>query len=148
MKEIAFTHFPRGHDKSSASIPTETPRWPPRRVNHFVPPVADVGLLTLNQYILLDPILLCFIMSATWGMARVASLHERPFTLSWWFWLWFTGAMLACTIGVKFVGLFVVLLVGLHTVHELWRELGNLSRPIVSKSDTSECPIMHRFFSL
>jgi dolichyl-phosphate-mannose-protein mannosyltransferase len=71
-------------------------------------------------------------MCATWGMARVASLREQPFTLSWWFWLSFTGAALACTIGVKFVGLFVVLLVGLHTIYELWRELGNLSKPIVS----------------
>lgn len=93
---------------------------------------ADVGLLTLNQYILLDPILLCFMMCATWGMARVASLRDRPFTRSWWSWLSFTGASLACTISVKFVGLFVVLLVGLYTAYELWRELGDLSKPIVS----------------
>ncbi|KMQ92342.1 protein o-mannosyl-transferase 2 [Lasius niger] len=92
----------------------------------------DVGLLTLNQYILLDPILLCFMMCATWGMARVASLRDRPFTRSWWSWLSFTGASLACTISVKFVGLFVVLLVGLYTVYELWRELGDLSRPVIT----------------
>lgn len=93
---------------------------------------ADVGMLTLNQYILLDPILLCFMMCATWGMARVASLRDRSFTRPWWFWLSFTGASLACTISVKFVGLFVVLLVGLYTAYELWRELGDLSKPIVS----------------
>ncbi|XP_018402294.1 PREDICTED: protein O-mannosyl-transferase 2 [Cyphomyrmex costatus] len=92
--------------------------------------LCDVGLLTLNQYILLDPILLCFMMCATWGMAHVASLRDRPFTRSWWSWLSFTGASLACTISVKFVGLFVVLLVGLYTVYELWRELGDLSKPI------------------
>lgn len=96
-----------------------------------------MGLLTLNQYILLDPILLCFMMCATWGMARVASLHKRPFTLSWWLWLSFTGISLACTISVKFVGLFVVLLVGFHTAYELWRELGDLSNPIVSNLPTS-----------
>lgn len=71
-------------------------------------------------------------MSATWGMARVASLRDRPFTRSWWIWLCFTGASLACTISVKFVGLFVVLLVGLYTVYELWREMGDLTKPIVS----------------
>ncbi|XP_032689103.1 protein O-mannosyl-transferase 2 isoform X6 [Odontomachus brunneus] len=92
----------------------------------------DVGLLTLNQYILLDPILLCFMMCATWGMVRVASLRNQPFTCSWWLWLSFTGASLACTISVKFVGLFVVLLVGLYTVHELWRELGDLSNSIIT----------------
>lgn len=91
----------------------------------------DVGLLTLNRYILLDPILLCFMMCATWGMTRVGSLRNEPFTKSWWAWLAFTGGSLACTISVKFVGLFVVLLVGLFTVYELWRELGDLSKPVV-----------------
>ncbi|XP_076235237.1 protein O-mannosyl-transferase 2 isoform X2 [Calliopsis andreniformis] len=90
----------------------------------------DVGLLTLNQYILLDPILLCFMMCATWGMARVGSLHNEPFTWKWWSWLSFTGVSLACTISVKFVGLFVVLLVGFYTAFELWRELGDLTKPI------------------
>ncbi|XP_024938876.1 protein O-mannosyl-transferase 2 isoform X2 [Cephus cinctus] len=90
--------------------------------------LCDVGLLTLNQYILLDPILLCFMMCATWGMVRVGSLKHKPFTLSWWGWLSFTGTSLACTISVKFVGLFVVLLVGLYTIYELWRELGDLTK--------------------
>ncbi|XP_078034543.1 protein O-mannosyl-transferase 2 isoform X2 [Augochlora pura] len=90
----------------------------------------DVGLLTLNQYILLDPILLCFVMCATWGMARMGSLRDEPFTWKWWGWLTFTGISLACTISVKFVGLFVVLLVGLYTAFELWRELGDLTKPI------------------
>ncbi|KAK0182106.1 hypothetical protein PV327_000275 [Microctonus hyperodae] len=92
----------------------------------------DVGLLTLNRYILLDPILLCFMMSSTWGMARVGSLKDKAFTHAWWGWLIFTGVSLACTIGVKFVGLFVVLLVGFFTIHELWRELGELSKPVVN----------------
>ena len=70
-------------------------------------------------------------MCATWGMTRIGSLQDRPFTIAWWGWLAFTGISLACTISVKFVGLFVVLLVGLYTIHELWRELGNLNEPVV-----------------
>ena len=93
--------------------------------------ISDVGLLTLNRYILLDPILLCFMMCATYGMTKVGSLHEHPFTFSWWSWLVFTGISLACTISVKFVGLFVVLLVGFYTIYALWRELGNLSQSVV-----------------
>lgn len=89
-------------------------------------------MLTLNQYILLDPILLCFMMCATWGMARMGSLRDESFTWQWWGWLSFTGVSLACTISVKFIGLFVVLLVGLYTAFELWRELGDLAKPIVS----------------
>lgn len=71
-------------------------------------------------------------MCATWGMTRVEALRNEAFTSSWWIWLSFTGISLACTISVKFVGLFVVLLVGFHTIYELWRELGDLSKPIVS----------------
>lgn len=106
--------------------------------NNLLSIISDVGLLTLNRYILLDPILLCFMMCATWGMARVGSLQNVPFTKSWWGWLIFTGASLACTISVKFVGLFVVLLVGIFTIHELWRELGDLSKPVVGKTIVSD----------
>ncbi|XP_046419924.1 protein O-mannosyl-transferase 2 isoform X4 [Neodiprion fabricii] len=94
--------------------------------------LCDVGLLTLNQYILLDPILLCFMMCALWGMSRIGSLQHQPFTFSWWGWMSFTGMALACSISVKFVGLFIVLLVGLYTLHELWRELGDLSKPVMN----------------
>ncbi|XP_001600041.2 protein O-mannosyl-transferase 2 [Nasonia vitripennis] len=92
----------------------------------------DVGLITLNQYILLDPILLCFMMSATYGMTRVGSLHDESFSLKWWSWLTFTGVFLACTMSVKFVGLFVVSLVGFYTIYELWRELGNLNQSVIA----------------
>lgn len=93
----------------------------------------DVGMLTLNQYILLDPILLCFMTASVMGMVKIskATHQQQTFTAQWWWWLAFTGAMLACTISVKFVGLFVVLLVGLHTVNDLWIELGDLTKPIV-----------------
>lgn len=71
-------------------------------------------------------------MCATYGMARVGSLHDVPFSMKWWAWMIFTGMSLACTISVKFVGLFVVLLVGFYTIYELWRELGNLNQSVVS----------------
>lgn len=94
----------------------------------------DVGMVTLNQYILLDPILLCFMTASVMGMVKVSTVtHNRQtFTAKWWSWLLFTGTMIACTMSVKFVGLFVILLVGLHTINDLWIELGDLSKPIVS----------------
>lgn len=94
----------------------------------------DVGMLTLNQYILLDPILLCFMTASVMGMVKVskATHNRQTFTSNWWCWLLYTGTMLACTISVKFVGLFVVLLVGLYTINDLWIELGDLTKPMVS----------------
>jgi len=59
-------------------------------------------------------------------------LSNRAFSFTWWAWLMFTGVMIASAISVKFVGLFVVILVGIHTAAGLWDVLGDLSKPIVS----------------
>lgn len=93
--------------------------------------LCDVGVLTLTQYILLDPILLFFVMGTNLGMVRFHACQNKSFTVKWWFWLIFTGIMLACAVSVKFVGLFVVILVGLRTISELWDVLGDLSRPVM-----------------
>lgn len=71
--------------------------------------------------------------ASVWGMVKVSKATHCgvAFTCRWWSWLIFTGAMLACTISVKFVGLFVVLLVGLHTINDLWIVLGDLTKPVV-----------------
>lgn len=89
-------------------------------------------MITLNQYILLDPPLLCFMTASLMGMVKVSksTSNGKSFTRSWWQWLFFTGTSIACTISVKFVGLFIVLLVGLQTVSDLWLVLGDLTRPI------------------
>lgn len=91
----------------------------------------DGGILTLNRYILLDPLLLCFMMCSTWGMTRIGTCKDREFTRAWWGWMIFTGISLACVMAVKFVGLFVVILVGLYTIYELWRELGDMTKSFI-----------------
>ena len=92
--------------------------------------VFDVGMVTLNQYILLDPILLFFISGATYSMVKFRSYSKAPFSFNWWLWLTITGGMLGGAISVKFVGLFVILLVGFNTIEQLWVILGDLSQPI------------------
>ncbi|KAL0269518.1 UNVERIFIED_CONTAM: hypothetical protein PYX00_007222 [Menopon gallinae] len=87
-------------------------------------------MITLNQYILLDPILLFFVSGSAMGMVKIRNSRNESFSSKWWFWLVFTGTMLAGAISVKFVGLFVVLLVGLYTIMELWEILGDLSLPV------------------
>ncbi|NXS97510.1 POMT2 transferase, partial [Jacana jacana] len=93
--------------------------------------IFDTGCITLSQYILLDPILMFFLMGAVLSMVKCNSCADRPFSASWWFWLSLTGVNLAGAMGVKFVGLFVVLLVGLNTVYDLWDLLGDLSLSLV-----------------
>ncbi|KAH3853450.1 hypothetical protein DPMN_095974, partial [Dreissena polymorpha] len=91
----------------------------------------DTGTNALSRYILLDPILMFFIISATFCVLKFMSLHQRPFSVQWWLWLVLTGVTLCCAIGVKFVGLFVILLAGYSTVNDLWRLLGNHSLSLV-----------------
>ncbi|KAJ8290442.1 hypothetical protein GJAV_G00012940 [Gymnothorax javanicus] len=88
--------------------------------------VFDTGCITISQYILLDPILLFFIMGSLLSMVKFNQLKDRPFSAPWWLWLLLTGTNLAGALGVKFVGLFIILLVGLNTVSDLWRLLGDL----------------------
>ncbi|XP_060118727.1 protein O-mannosyl-transferase 2 [Heteronotia binoei] len=94
--------------------------------------IFDTGCITLSQYILLDPILMFFLMGAVFSMVKYNSCANRPFSAPWWFWLCLTGINLAGAMGVKFVGLFVVLLVGLNTIYDLWELLGDLSLSLVT----------------
>uniref|UniRef100_A0A8D8ZZ10 Protein O-mannosyl-transferase 2 n=1 Tax=Cacopsylla melanoneura TaxID=428564 RepID=A0A8D8ZZ10_9HEMI len=93
--------------------------------------ICDVGTITLTQYILLDPILLFFMMGAIYGSAKFQSCSDRAFSFVWWAWLNITGIFLACTISVKFVGLFIFIYVGLRTIAELWTILKDLSKPFI-----------------
>uniref|UniRef100_A0A671R4A0 Protein O-mannosyl-transferase 2 n=1 Tax=Sinocyclocheilus anshuiensis TaxID=1608454 RepID=A0A671R4A0_9TELE len=93
--------------------------------------IFDTGCITLSQYILLDPILMFFIMGSVLCMVRFNTQRLRPFSFSWWFWLLLTGFCLSGSLGVKFVGLFVILLVGINTAFDLWRLLGDLSLSLV-----------------
>ncbi|GAB1598221.1 protein O-mannosyl-transferase 2 isoform X1 [Argonauta hians] len=89
--------------------------------------LTDTGILTLSRHILLDPILLFFIMMSTYSILKFVSLRHKSFTPQWWFWLSNTGVFLAFSIGVKFVGLFVILLAGYTTAKDLWDILGDTS---------------------
>lgn len=93
--------------------------------------IFDTGCITISQYILLDPILMFFIMGSVLCMVRFNTQSFRPFSFSWWLWLLLTGVCLSGSLGVKFVGLFVILLVGINTVSDLWMLLGDLSLSLV-----------------
>ncbi|CAH1263588.1 POMT2 [Branchiostoma lanceolatum] len=91
----------------------------------------DTGCLTLSQYILLDPIMLCFIMGAVFCQSKFDSLKNRPFSMWWWVWMCGAGCFIALAFSVKFVGLFIILWVGLKTVSDLWDLLGDLTLPLM-----------------
>lgn len=67
----------------------------------------------------------------------------RPFSAPWWFWLSLTGINLAGALGVKFVGLFIILQVGWNTISDLWHLFGDLSLSVVRTQVLVEMSLLH-----
>ena len=57
--------------------------------------------------------------------------YFSPFSIEWFFWLAASGISIGMVVSVKWVGLFAIALVGLHTVEDLWESLGDLSLSVV-----------------
>lgn len=66
----------------------------------------------------------------------------RPFSAPWWFWLSLTGINLAGALGVKFVGLFIILQVGCNTISDLWHLFGDLNLSVVRTQELLEMSLL------
>lgn len=85
--------------------------------------IFDNASITQCRFILIDSILIFFIVLSV--LCYVVFTNDRDhFSASWTRKLAFTGVFLGCALSVKFVGVFVVLLIGLHTLRDLWVLLG------------------------
>lgn len=85
--------------------------------------LLDTGLTTQSRLILLDSFLIFFDIFSVLAWVKFYKLRFEPFTSQWWMWLTITGVSISLATGVKLVGLFVVALIGLATVQDLWRLL-------------------------
>ncbi|KJE93871.1 mannosyltransferase, variant [Capsaspora owczarzaki ATCC 30864] len=88
--------------------------------------LLENGFVTQSRLILLDSMLLFFIACSVYSIAKFSNLRSREFTPEWFKWLGLTGVSLGLALSVKWVGLFVIALVGLHTIRDLWRLLADL----------------------
>lgn len=82
---------------------------------------------TLGKFILLDSMLLFFTVASFFCFVTYHQQRKKPFGRKWWKWMLLTGISLGCAISVKMVGLFVITVVGIYTVGELWIFLGDKS---------------------
>eukprot|EP00123_Amoebidium_parasiticum_P010534 comp20170_c1_seq1/m.24980 comp20170_c1_seq1/g.24980 ORF comp20170_c1_seq1/g.24980 comp20170_c1_seq1/m.24980 type:complete len:802 (-) comp20170_c1_seq1:294-2699(-) len=83
--------------------------------------------VTQTRLILLDAPLLLFTACTVYASIRFFNLHSQPFTGKWWLWLALSGIFLGLSVSVKWVGLFVMGLLGFKTVYDLWTILGDRS---------------------
>jgi dolichyl-phosphate-mannose-protein mannosyltransferase len=83
--------------------------------------VFEMLSLTLSKFILLDSILLFFTVSSYYCLVRLhmLRLQNKLLTFEGIISLFATGVSLGCVCSVKWVGLFVTLLVGLYTIYDL-----------------------------
>lgn len=81
----------------------------------------DGSLITLSRFVLLDGQLFAAIFAACFFWLRFQRERSQPFSWNWWKWLCLTGTMLGVATSIKLIGLFVVSLVGLLTVVDLWQ---------------------------
>ena len=83
----------------------------------------DNALVAQSRFILLDSMLLFFILLAC--TLYVYGRQREPLSWSWWGFMVGTGVTLACSVGVKFVGLSATALLGSLVARDMWRALGN-----------------------
>ncbi|KAJ3034984.1 Protein O-mannosyltransferase 2 [Rhizophlyctis rosea] len=92
--------------------------------------LLDVALLCISRFILLDSMLLFFTCLSVYTLVVFRNYQKTaPFSPQWWFWIFATGLAIGLCSSVKWVGLFAVALVGLHTIEDLWEMFGDLKMP-------------------
>jgi dolichyl-phosphate-mannose-protein mannosyltransferase len=86
--------------------------------------------------------LLFFTALAVYSLVVFRSYQlKAPLSPDWFLWLLNTGISLGLVVSVKWVGLFTIAIVGLHTIDELWDLWGDLKMPIVAASNSEIVPV-------
>jgi dolichyl-phosphate-mannose-protein mannosyltransferase len=80
----------------------------------------DNALTTQSRLIVLDAQLIFYITMTCFCWIKFRTCNERPFSKNWFLWLFGTGVFIGFSVGVKFVGLFVMSLIGVCTLMDLW----------------------------
>ncbi|KAI9323997.1 Dolichyl-phosphate-mannose-protein mannosyltransferase-domain-containing protein [Obelidium mucronatum] len=87
----------------------------------------DIATLEISRFILLDSMLLFFTSLSVYCFVVFRNYQvNAPFSREWFVWLLASGISLGLVTSVKWVGLFAIALVGLHTIDDLWEMFGDL----------------------
>ncbi|KAI9209712.1 Dolichyl-phosphate-mannose-protein mannosyltransferase-domain-containing protein [Polychytrium aggregatum] len=93
--------------------------------------LLDTSYIAITRFILLDSMLLFFTCLSAYCLVTFRNYQKfSPFSAKWYFWLFATGFSLGCVVSVKWVGLFAIALIGLHTVDDLWDMWGDRKLPL------------------
>ncbi|XP_066984709.1 protein O-mannosyl-transferase 2-like [Macrobrachium rosenbergii] len=82
--------------------------------------LSDTFVHRLNTLILLDPPLMVAIVASVYSTIKFHNMRDREWSKAWWGWMLLTGFCLGIVTSIKYVGVFTVLFVGLHTAYQLF----------------------------
>ncbi|KAL0087197.1 glycosyltransferase family 39 protein [Phycomyces blakesleeanus] len=82
--------------------------------------ILDNSLVAQHRLILLDSMLIFYMLGTIYAYIRFHKQRHRAFSMGWWSWLILSGVMMAMTLSVKMVGLFIVATVGVSVLVDLW----------------------------
>ncbi|KAJ3382030.1 Protein O-mannosyltransferase 2 [Entophlyctis sp. JEL0112] len=87
----------------------------------------EIAILEISRFILLDSMLLFFTAFSVYCLAVFRNYQvTAPFSKEWFIWMAMSGLSLGMVTSVKWVGLFAIALVGIHTIEDLWEMFGDL----------------------
>ena len=92
--------------------------------------IFENSFVTQFRLILLDSMLLFFTSLTLMYWSSFNMYSNMPFTYKWWTELVKVGICLGLTVSVKWVGLFLIALIGLLTLNQLWNLVTNPLIPI------------------
>ncbi|BFZ19967.1 hypothetical protein BsWGS_23006 [Bradybaena similaris] len=89
--------------------------------------VFDNALLVQSRFMLMEAMLVCFSTLSVLAYLKFRNC-SREFSLMWWFWLVLCGLAATCTLSIKYVGVFTMLLVLIRIVRDYWSMLDDNSK--------------------
>lgn len=82
--------------------------------------LADNAHILQSRLILLDAPMVLFILCSLYTYIKFYTQRYKPFSASWWCWLFATGISLALTISCKMVGVLTFATIGGAVLFDLW----------------------------
>lgn len=82
--------------------------------------IFDNSLTTVGRIFVLESQLITYMVFTCFCWVKFRGYTKSPFTSPWWRWLLLTGLGIGLSLGVKFVGLFIMFIIGVCTLADLW----------------------------
>ncbi|KAI8779277.1 protein O-mannosyl-transferase 1 [Biomphalaria glabrata] len=89
--------------------------------------LLDNALLVQSRFMLMEGMLIFFSSLSVLAYLKFRN-NIREFSLMWWFWLCLCGVSATCSLSIKYVGVFTLLLVFIRVVRDFWQMLDDSSK--------------------